>query len=275
MIDYSFCMVNWNGGETFLRSVRSILSETEGLNAEVIIVDNGSADGSVESLPLDGRIRTVLNGTNTYFARATNQSVAAARGRFLVVLNNDVVFYKDSLRYYLTVMEQHPGSILCPRLVNADGSTQKSIRNILTPQILLNEMFRLSSRPALRWIRDDFDYEQAQLVEQPLFSLLFMSRETFYRVGAMDCAYPLFFNDVDWYRRASKRAIRTRYVPGPAVLHEHGYSTAKKPFRKVWMSTVSMLRYMYRNFTASFFLLIPLIVAGGLYRMSRECRYKA
>src|SRR5512145_359168 len=100
MLEYSFCMVNWNGGQTFLRSVRSILEGLGGLDAEIVIVDNGSTDGSPELLPADDRIRLIRNKANEYFAKATNQSVALARGKRLVILNNDVLFQGNSLSFY-------------------------------------------------------------------------------------------------------------------------------------------------------------------------------
>lgn len=266
MVEYSFCMVNWNGGETFARSVRSILSEAEGLDAELIIVDNGSSDGSPDRLPEDSRIRLLRNDSNTYFASATNKSVRAARGRYLVLLNNDIIFPRGSLRYYLDAVKKSPDSVVCPRLVNDDGSPQASMRNILTPRIFFNAIARLSGRSGSRWILGDFDFNREQRVEQPLYSLLFMASSTFKKVGKMDTRFPLFFNDVDWFKRAKESGVRTVYMPGPGILHRHGYSTGKKPYKKVAMSTLSMARYFCKHYPFVSPLLLPSVAISGLIR---------
>lgn len=271
---YSFCMVNWNGGATFSRSVGSALAEAEGLDAELVIVDNGSDDGSIESLPADPRIRVLRNGGNRYFARATNRSVTAARGECLIILNNDIVFPRGSLGPYLAALERHPDDVICPRLVNPDGSVQSSIRYVLTPAMLLNSMVGLSRRRRLTWAPKDFDYDTEQAVEQPLFSLLFMARKTFYRVGAMDEGFPLFFNDVDWFKRAKDIGVRTVYVPGPPVIHLHGFSTRRRPFRLVSMSSRSMARYIGKHHPAALAPLLPMIAVSWAARLVMAVRKK-
>lgn len=265
-------MVNWNGGETFARSVRSILSEAEGLEAELIIVDNGSSDGSLELLPDDPRIRLLRNAINTYFAKGTNQSVRAARGKNLVLLNNDIIFPQGSLRFYLDALTRLPDAVICPRLVNDDSSPQASIRNLLTPVIFLNALTRLSRRTKLRWILEGFDFEREQEVEQPLYSLLLMANSTFKKVGMMDTTFPLFFNDVDWFKRAKDRGVRTFYVPGMPILHRHGHSTGRIPYKKVAMSTISMAKYFYKHYPQMSALLLQLVVASGLVRVVTNAR---
>lgn len=271
----SFCVVNWNGGRTFRRAVDSILAEAAGLDAELVAVDNGSTDGSIEDLPTDGRIRIIRNRRNEYFARATNQSVKAALGDTLVILNNDIIFPPGSLAPYLKALSDHPEEVICPRLRNEDGSQQASIRNLLTPLIFLNSIAPLSGRARLRWILKDFDYDKEQAVEQPLFSLLFMARDTFFRVGYMDESFPLFFNDVDWFKRAVALGVVTRYVPGPAATHSHGYSTRRRPYRKVLSSTTSMARFLLKHYPFRGAVLSPLVALSGAARMAMEMRRRA
>ena len=268
----SFCIVNWNGGEVLEKCVNSIISNTKNFEYEIVVVDNNSEDNSIELIQDKENVKIVKNQVNDFFSKGTNQSVDHSVGDVLVLMNNDIIFTENSISYYLQQLESNPEEIISPRLINIDGTQQVSIRNILTPKRLINEMFRFSKTPEKIWIRTDLDYNVRQYVEQPLYSLLFMNRETFFKTGYLDDRFPLLFNDVDWFKRAKDLGIRTLYVPGPKITHYHGYSVNKKKFKKILSSTNSMLKYFIKHYRGILFIILPFVVLSFLGRIIRDLR---
>jgi GT2 family glycosyltransferase len=114
-------ILNWNGGDLVVRCLRSLLHQTE-VPAQRVVIDNASSDGSLGRLQAeDPTLEVVANPTNLGFARAANQAVAAARGRWLLLLNLDLELEPDYLERLLTAGEQSPevgsvtGKLLRPR----------------------------------------------------------------------------------------------------------------------------------------------------------------
>ncbi len=94
-IDVSAAILNWNGGDLVVRCLRSLLRQTH-LPGQRLVVDNGSSDGSLERLRAeDPDLEVIANPRNLGFARAANQAVAAAGGRWLLLLNLDVELEPD------------------------------------------------------------------------------------------------------------------------------------------------------------------------------------
>lgn len=127
-VEVSAAILNWNGGELALRCLRSVLRQTH-LPACRIVVDNASTDGSLERLRAeDPELVVVANRRNVGFARAANQAVAAAAGRWLLLLNLDIELEPDYVERLLAAGESAPdvgsvtGKLLRPRTEGPDGA---------------------------------------------------------------------------------------------------------------------------------------------------------
>ncbi len=119
--DVSAAILNWNGGELVMRCLRSLQRQTC-LPGQRIVVDNGSTDGSLERLQAeDPELEVIVNERNVGFARAANQAVARARGRWFLLLNLDVELEPDYVERLLAAGERSPrvssvtGRLLRPR----------------------------------------------------------------------------------------------------------------------------------------------------------------
>ena len=107
-VDVTAAILNWNGGDLVVGCLRSLLRQTR-VPAQRLVVDNGSGDGSLERLRAeDPGLEVVANPRNLGFARAANQAVAAARGRWLLLLNLDVELEPDYLERLLAAGERSP-----------------------------------------------------------------------------------------------------------------------------------------------------------------------
>lgn len=147
VVDVSVVIVNYNVREFLEQALRSVERASAGLGVEVFVVDNNSVDGSVamvrEQFP---DVRVIANAENTGFARANNQAIRQALGRYVLVLNPDTLLQEDTLRALVDFMDAHPeaGAAGC-RILNPDGTfAPESRRAFPTPAVALYRMLGLS-----------------------------------------------------------------------------------------------------------------------------------
>src|SRR5262245_16468868 len=115
----SILIVNWNTRDLLRQCLASIERATDGLRVEVIVVDNGSADGSTEMTAAEfPGVQLIRNEQNLGFARANNAAALASTGRRLLFLNSDTIVGRESLRELLAFMRLNPDvGMVGPRLI--------------------------------------------------------------------------------------------------------------------------------------------------------------
>jgi GT2 family glycosyltransferase len=125
-VDVSIVTVNYKVAELALRMVRSVPASSGGLSCEIIVVDNASGDGSVDKLRrATDDFRLIESGENLGFAAGNNLGAREARGRFLALVNPDVVLDTGSLEALVHFLSDHPrAGMVGPRIVLPDGTTQ-------------------------------------------------------------------------------------------------------------------------------------------------------
>lgn len=229
-VDLSIIIVNWNTREMLAGCLRSIEDcrlkiEDSGDQTEVIVVDNGSADGSAEMVSIRFPwVQLIKNSTNAGFARANNQGMAVAQGRYVLLLNSDTFVLPGALRAMADFMDAHPDiGALGPQLLNEDGSKQGSYADFPTlPSALLGTDFRHHARP----------YPGGQALEVDAISgaCMMVRRETVEAEGGMDEEYRLFVEEVDWCYRIRKAGWLICHFPGAQITHLLGRSRRQRSF---------------------------------------------
>ena len=122
--DISIVIVTWNGKRFALECLAS-LATAKAVSLEIIVVDNASTDGTPEAIRTQfPGVRLILNDSNLGFAKANNIGLAVARGRYVCLVNSDVVVSPSCLETMLEYMERSPDiGLLGPKMVAPDGST--------------------------------------------------------------------------------------------------------------------------------------------------------
>jgi len=248
----SVIIVNWNGGEIFKHCVQSIVKNAiriKNLDYEIIVVDNNSHDLDERWISSIQNINVFKNKKNLGFAAGINQGARASKGDYLCFLNNDIILEQGSLEVLIQNLESERVDAVVPKMVYPDGRQQYSIRGFpsLTNVLLSNLGLHYLFEKLDTWFMRNFDYGKKQLVEQPMFSVLMMRRDTWIQVGEMDERFPLLFNDVDWFYRFKQLRLKCMFIPEAAVRHVHGMSVNQRPFRKVFQSVTSMIIYFNKN----------------------------
>ena len=216
-----------------LRSVTAAF-ERGGFDGELVVVDNGSEDGSADRVAVEfPEAKLLRNDVNRGYAAGVNPGVAASAGEYVLLLGSDAELLGDALEVMLSFLKGDPSYGACaPRLVGADGETQRACASFPKPRTALwfgtplQSWFPNSSELA-RYFMRDFSHDVDADVEQPPASCLMIARELWDSLGGMDESLWLFFNDVDLCKRLWERELRIRYLAGVRVAHVGGASTAK------------------------------------------------
>jgi GT2 family glycosyltransferase len=210
------------------------LAAAEKPATEVIVVENGSQDGSREFLEREHpEVRLVVNARNEGFARGSNQGMRLARGRYVLLLNTDTEVAPDAVARLVEFLEKNPGhAAVAPRLVHRDGSTQRTVQEFPTLKTALYfstplERWFPDSRELRRYFLRDWDQESSRDVDQPPAAVLLLRKAVLDQVGLFDEDLWLFYNDVDLSLRIRAAGWKTHYLAEARVLHHVGGSTSK------------------------------------------------
>ncbi|MFI0610061.1 MAG: glycosyltransferase family 2 protein [Anaerolineae bacterium] len=240
----SILIVNYNGGPLLARCVASLPAAVDGLTFEAIVVDNASTDDSLAQLsrlPAAPWLTLIHRADNAGFAAATNQAAGIATGDFLLLLNPDTECRPGSIRrlaLYLSGQDPRTFEAVAavgPRLVNADGSPQRSAwRGFPGLRSALVDAFYLWKWPALPIVRGLEtrlpDGDAAALdVDHLLGACILIPRSVWQRVGPLDEGYFLFLEETDWCHRAKAAGYRIVLLPTAEVLHHGQHSVYQVP----------------------------------------------
>ncbi|MEI7741089.1 MAG: glycosyltransferase [bacterium] len=256
MIDISVIIVNWNVKALVLRLIQSIKNQTKSASYEIILVDNASSDGSVAAIIAEHpEITIIANNQNLGFAKAVNQGLQAANGRILLVQNPDSEFISDSLSNYVREFDSRPElGIVGARLLNADRTIQESVRRFPTPfsQLLvglkLQKLFR-HSKAISKYLADDFDYSREAEVDQVMGASFAFRRDLMEKIGLLDERFFIWFEEVDFMKRAKDAGYSIRFMPQIEMIHHGGQSFGQiMTVKKQRYFSTSMAQYMQKHF---------------------------
>lgn len=261
----SVLIVNFNSGAWLSRCVTALLASNKPL--EILIGDNGSSDDSLAQLSglsnSSHSLRVFSFGRNLGFAKAVNRLLGEASGTHLLLLNPDCLVQPDTVHQMLAEMMQRPDCGMAGCLIrNMDGSEQRGCRREIPtlrsalmrslPEFLRRRIAKRQPGTTAKEMRS-FDLAGTPLpvaacdVEAISGAFMLLSREALKKVGAMDEAYFLHCEDLDWCLRFSQAGYRILFVPSVEILHKQGACSEARPLRVEWHKHAGML-YFYRKF---------------------------
>jgi len=228
-VDVSVVVVNYNTAALLPACLGALRASATDLRLQIVIVDNGSRDGSAALLrgPDYADCEVVINAVNVGFGRANNQALALVRGRYVLLLNTDAFVAADTLAKTVRHLDEHPRcGLLGVRLVGRDGVLQPSCRYFPTPW---NE-FLLSTGwaryfPRTRLI-DDMAWDHASVRECDWVPGCYylVRRRTIDEVGLFDPRFFLYYEEVDHCRAVKAAGWTVQFFPDTTVVHIGGES---------------------------------------------------
>ena len=245
-MDVSVIIVNWNTKDLLLNCITSVYDTGGGVEYEVMVVDNGSSDGSgqavKETFP---QVTFIQNAENRGFAKANNQALSVATGRYVLLLNSDAMLTKGALKGLLDFMDKTPrAGIAACQYLNRDVSRQNSFDNFptLATELLNKALLRMVFPQKYPSKKQEY-YEPIE-VESVIGACMMVRAEAMKQVGALDEDYFFFMEETDWCFRMQKAGWKIFHLPQIKVYHLQGQSKEKNP-AKAW---IEYYRSSYRFF---------------------------
>jgi GT2 family glycosyltransferase len=227
MVDLSIIIVNWNTRQLLLDCLRSIYGTVRKVSFEVSVVDNGSADGSVEAVARSYPDVTIIaNGRNEGFAKANNIAMRRMQGEYAVLLNSDTLLREGSLDGMHAFMQSHPEAGLCgPQLLYGDGRKQTSTGTF--PRVLSE----YTSASLVRLLSPDKHpgkepgYRGPTPVDFIIGACMFARKSAIDDVGMLDEEYFFYYEEIDWCFRMNRAGWQVYHIPDIEIVHFGGQST--------------------------------------------------
>ncbi len=234
MYDVSTVIVNWNTRDLLNRCLSALYRSKPRVNMEIIVVDNNSTDGSGEMVASEFPDATLIrNEENLGFARACNQAIHLAKGRYFLLLNSDAEVCNGSVDTMLSFMDRNESVAAAGcKLLNSDGSIQRSywnrfpsLRDAVSENLYLYRL-PLARKPPVTRTAPGMEENSTIDVAHLLGACVIIRREAFADIGPFDEGYFMYLEETDWFYRAKTRDWRVCYVPSAVVIH-HGQQSSK------------------------------------------------
>ncbi|WP_368119372.1 glycosyltransferase family 2 protein [Bacteroides thetaiotaomicron] len=235
MIDISIITVGMNHLLYLKVLLRSLYKENiPQASIEMIYVDNCSSDGTVEYIRQNyPQVRIVENQKPLGFGENNNKGVLASIGKYIAIINPDIVLHKGSLDFLYEYVEKHPIiGITVPKLLNPDGTVQYSVRSFITLKVLFSRFLskgndQTTSKIVNKYLCKNMDTTKIQPVDWAIGAALFMRRDFYVFLGGFDQNYFLYMEDEDICLRSWKCNRPVVYFPESIMTHNHLRGSSK------------------------------------------------
>ena len=263
MRDISVIIVTWNSAGEIANCVKSVIQALDGLAAELIIIDNNSADDSfalVNKINFP-KLTTVQNPGNLGYTKAVNQGIELSKSKYVLLLNPDTILKEESIRVMKDFLDGNPAYGACaPLMLNPDGTRQFSVRNFPTYWRMFCEFSLLAyifpkSKLFGSWKAKYMNYSVEQDIEQPMAAAFMIRSDLLDKIGNMDERFRMFFNDVDLCKKVYDAGFKIRHLPSSVVIHEHGVSIKKDRANMIRIWNDDCAKYFEKHFGRGFLLM--------------------
>jgi O-antigen biosynthesis protein len=253
----SIVIVNYNVRHFLEQCLYSVYQSLAGIEAEVIVVDNNSVDGS------EGMIRSkfervilVVNKQNVGFARANNQGLQLAQGEYVLVLNPDTVVEESTFAKCLSFMDARPeAGSLGPKMIDGKGNfLPESKRGLPTPRTAFYKIFGLTglfphSKRFAPYYLGHTSIDATQEVDILTGAFMLIRKRVLGETGYFDEQFFMYGEDIDLSYRIVKAGYKNYYFPETTIIHYKGESTRKGSLNYVKIFYRAMQIFAQKHFT--------------------------
>lgn len=270
--ELSITICSWNTLADLRLCLASLEPERDDfLDLEVIVVDNNSEDGSPDMVAMEfPRVRLLRQSVNLGFTGGHNHALSLRSHPTALLLNSDTIVHRGALLTLAKAAAARPGAgVLGPRLLNPDGSLQKSCRRFPNPiaaafrNTPLGKLFP-NNRFVREYLMDDYDHSLPRSVDWVSGAAMWVTGPALDILKGFDPEFFMYCEDVDLCWRARKAGYDVVYIPESVIVHAIGRSTDQVPNRMIGRFHRSMLRFFLKNMVPERPLLLrPFSIAGA------------
>lgn len=269
----SVIIVNYNVKYFLEQCLFSVFKSLSGIEAEVIVVDNNSVDGSeVMVRSRFPQVKLIVNRQNVGFAKANNQALFEAKGAYALLLNPDTVLEESTLRQCLDFMEKHPeAGALGPKMIDGKGRfLPESKRGLPTPEVAFYKIFGLirlfpKSKRFGRYYLGHTSIDETQEIEILTGAFMFIRKSVLDQIGFLDEEYFMYGEDIDLSYRILKAGYKVFYFPETSIIHYKGESTKKGSLNYVLIFYKAMQIFANKVFSGNMAKLYSALISFAIF----------
>jgi len=267
-MDLSIFIVTYNDQAALTKCLFSLYETMREIDFETIVINNGSplSDTLKNKFP---DILYIENSKNLGFAKAVNQGLRQAIGKYLLCLNDDTIVLPFSLNKLLDFMNSNPEAIAAGgKVLNPDGSIQFSCRRfpsyltgLFNRQSLLTRIFK-NNKFSRNYLMSDWPHDQTRQVDWVSACYLIMRKEAIEKVGLVDERFFMYCEDIDWCYRAKDKGLKVYYVPDAPIIH------LNKGYRDNFAKNIiehhkSICRFYKKHYRKNIFIELSVLISIG------------
>jgi len=252
-IDLSISIVSFNTRDVLDDCLQHVLASVGEIDFEVVVVDNGSSDGSTDLVKAKyPQVRLIANPSNRYFSAAHNQAASVSRGRCILIMNSDILVSPDTLDLMVRFMEEHPsvGAASCT-LVGARGGVEPlGYRFQTVKSVLLTHQLGLWGRKKA-WFDahiGDWDRLTTRSIDVVSDAFMCVRHVAWNAIGGYDEQFLLYCTEDDVCLRLKQAGWDVYHYAGASAQHLGQASTRRRsPWTIAWIHRRDLARYFQKH----------------------------
>lgn len=269
----SVVVVNYNVRYFLEQALYSIRKACEGIEAEIFVVDNHSADGSCEMVRHRFPEVILLDNKENYgFSKANNQAIRLAKGKYILLINPDTVVEEDCFKKVIDFMEATPdaGAVGVKMIDGAGKFLPESKRGLPTPEVAFYKIFGLAalfpkSKRFGKYHLGFLDKNKTHEVEILAGAFMMISKEAFDKAGLLDEDYFMYGEDIDLSFRISKAGFKNYYFSDTTIIHYKGESTKRTSVNYVFTFYRAMIIFAQKHYSEKHARTFSILIHFAIY----------
>ncbi|WP_221177741.1 glycosyltransferase family 2 protein [Epilithonimonas hominis] len=253
-IDISIITVGMNHKNFLITFLDSLYNKYPPyVSFELIYVDNCSDDGSVDFVKSNyPQVKIVQNKSLFGFGENNNRGAEIAVGKYLAIMNPDLVFLENSLNSLFDFSEKlQKDVIVAPKLLNADKTFQHSVRGFITPWVFLARFLtggndNTKNKTVQNYLCKNISIDQTQFIDWAIGAALFIKADLYKKLNGFDPDYFLYMEDEDLCLRAWNSGNAVVYYPSSQIIHNH-LRASKKIGKKMFLHFKSLFVFFLKH----------------------------
>jgi GT2 family glycosyltransferase len=245
-------IVNWNAGSQLRECVDSIIQYGQSLVGQIVVVDNGSTDGSASVVADLPQVTLVQAGANLGFGKACNLGAAHADSDFVLFLNPDARLFPDSLTRIVDFMRRPENAqvgICGVQLVDEDGHVARSCTRFPTTIGFVAHAVGLDRIiPTLGHFMGEWDHATTRQVDHVIGAFFLVRQSVFNALDGFDERYFVYLEDLDFSYRARQLGWSSVYLAEAQAFHAGGGTSRQVKARRLFYSLRSRILYAFKHF---------------------------
>jgi len=271
----SIVIVSYNTKDKLRMTLRSVFDSNFDFEFEVFAVDNHSSDGSAAMVRAEfPRVLLIENSKNSGYAKANNQAIRKARGKYVLLLNSDVAVSPSAFDTMVKFMDNNPeAGIAGCKVLREDGRLDSACRRSFpTPWVAFSRFSGLQSvfpksRFFARYHLTFLPENELSEVDSVMGAFLLIRRDVIGKIGLLDEDYFMYGEDIDWCYRAKQAGYKVFYVPTAAAVHYKG-SSSKRSSKKALFEFHNSMRIFYdKHYKDRYSRFTRFVVMAAIWKM--------